>query len=100
MQYLYFAENYFKVTDEGIEMEELKNLTGQVWKDNINDFKPSLMPKMIEEVHQIDDADIKEDSDLETYKGEYLIDFSKDAMKCDFLHFLLNTSIFFGKITD
>lgn len=97
MQYLYFSENYFKVTDEGIEVEELKNLTGQVWQDNIKDFKPSLMPMMIEEVHKIDAADIKENPELEAYKGEYLIDFSEDAMKCDFLHFLLNTSIFFGK---
>lgn len=97
MQYLYFTDSYFKITDEGIEVEELKNLTGQVWQDNIKEFKPTLLPLMIENVHQISAEDIKENSELEAYQGEYLIDFHEDALKCDFLHFLLNTSIFFGK---
>ncbi len=97
MQYLYFSDNYFKITDEGIELEELKDLTGQVWQDNIKDFKPTLLPLMIKDVHKISLEDIKEDPDLALFKGEYTIDFSEDALKCDFLHFLLNTSIFFGK---
>lgn len=97
MQYLYFADNYFKITDENIEVHELKDLPGQVWEDNIKDFKPTLMDPMIQEVHKITELDIKEDPELAAYKGEYLIDFSEEALKCDFLHFLLNTSIFFGK---
>lgn len=97
MQYLYFNEVYFRITDEGIDVEEIKNLPGQVWEDNIMDFKPSKLPLMIENVHEISAADVKKDPELENYIGEYKIDFHKDAMKCHFLKFLLNTSIFFGK---
>jgi|GEM_PF-129462 len=97
MQYLYFNDSYFKITDEGIQLEELKNLSGQVWQDNIKDFSPKLLPPFIEEIHQISAKDAAENSDLSPYKGEYLIDFSEDALNCDFMHFLLNTSIFFGK---
>lgn len=97
MQYLYFADNYFKITDEGIEVHDLKDLPGQVWEDNIKDFNPTLLPPMIENVHKINGQDVQENPDLDLYKGEYTIDFAEDALDCDFLHFLLNTSIFFGK---
>lgn len=97
MQYLYFNDSYFKITDEGIYLDDLKNLSGQVWEDNIKDFKPSLLPPMIEEITKISSKEIKKIPDLEAYKGEYLIDFHEDAFDCDFLKFLLNTSIFFGK---
>ena len=97
MQYLYFNDSYFKITDEGIELQHLKDLTGQVWADNIKDFSPKLLSPMIKELHQINANDVKADADLAPYTGEYTIDFSEDAMDCDFLHFLLNTSIFFGK---
>lgn len=97
MQYLYFKDNYFKITDESIEVQDLKDLPGQVWQETIKDFSPTLLPLMIEEITKIDETHIKENEDLAVYKGEYLIDFHEDALKCDFLHFLLNTSIFFGK---
>ena len=96
-QYLYFKQNYIKITDEGIEFEEIKNLNGQVWRDSIIDFVPSKTELLINEVHQINTDDIKENEELANYKGEYTLDFSKDGENCHFLNFLLNTSIYFGK---
>ena len=87
-QYLYFKQNYIKITDEGIEFEEIKNLNGQVWRDSIIDFVPSKTELLINEVHQINTDDIKENEELANYKGEYTLDFSKDGENCQFLNFL------------
>lgn len=96
-QYLYFKESFFKITDEGIELENIKNLNGQVWQDNIIDFAPTKTEPLINEIHVINDTDIQDNPDLANYKGEYSLNFSPAGLKCHFLQFLLNTSIYFGK---
>ncbi|UOY07745.1 CHC2 zinc finger domain-containing protein [Muricauda sp. SCSIO 64092] len=96
-QYLYFNDCYFKVTDEDIELQEIKNLNGQVWKDNIKDFTPIKTELLISEVHQVGPEDVKEHADLQHHIGEYLLDFSEAGQNCHFLRFLLNTSTYFGK---
>lgn len=97
VQYLYFNQNYFKVTDEKIELEDIKNLQGQVWKDNIKDFSPSLTEPLIKEVHVIGEADAKDNPELKKHLGEFALDFSEPGLECHFLQFLLNTSIYYGK---
>ena len=100
IQFLYFNEAYIRVSDKSIELKEIKELGGHVWKDSIIDFTPSLVPNMITKIHQINEDDVKANSDLENFIGEYTIDFHSDALSCDFLHFLLNTSSFCGRNTD
>lgn len=97
MQYLYFKKNYFKVTDEGIFLEDIKNLDGQVWQDNILDFEPTLTEPLISEVHKITKADARENEQLQKHVGEYTLDFSEAGLKCDFLQFLWNTSVYFDR---
>ncbi|MEX0274283.1 MAG: CHC2 zinc finger domain-containing protein [Flavobacteriaceae bacterium] len=96
-QYIYFNKNFFKITDEGIELEEIKNLNGQVWRDNIIDFSPIKTEPLLSEVHQINENDIRANENLANFKGEYSVGFSESGNRCHFLSFLLNTSTFFGK---
>lgn len=97
IQYLYFKDNYFKITDEGIELKETKELNGQVWKDNIKDFVPQQTQLLIQNVQQVTAADAKENPELQNYIGEYALEFSEEGEACQFLTFLLNTSTYFGK---
>ncbi len=99
IQYLYFKDAYFRITEEGYELHELKDLTGQVWKDNIIDFSPSKTDILITEIHQVCDNDVKENPELKPFIGEYTIDFSEDGHDCHWLQFLLNTSTFVDKNT-
>lgn len=96
-QYLYFNDCYFKITDEDIELQEIKNLNGQVWKDNIKDFTPVRTEMLINSVHRISKKDVADNQDLERHIGEYALEFSKEGLDCHFLQFLVNTSIYFGK---
>lgn len=98
-QYLYFDDVHFFITEDEIKLEKNENISGHLWLDSITDFKPTLLPNYITNVHKISTADIKENPDLSNFLGEYAIDFHEDALKCDFLHFVLNTCIFFGKDT-
>lgn len=98
-QYLYFKDNFFKVTDEGIELHPIKTLNGQVWQESIIDFSPVKTPLLINEIHKVTADDAKENQELQPYIGEYTMNFSKEGEACHFLRFLLNTSIYFGKNT-
>ena len=97
MQYLYFNNEFWKITAEGIEAEEMKNLEGQVWTEKIKDFKPKKTDLLLSEVHQITAADAKQNKDLKQFIGEWTIDFSEEGHNCHFLKFLLNTSNFHNK---
>lgn len=94
LQYLYFQKNYWKITKDGIEEGELGDLNGDVWQDQLKDFTPSKLPLLLNEVHQINDEDIRNDESLAPFKGEWSIDFSDDGFNCHFLQFLVNTSNF------
>lgn len=94
LQFLYFKDSYWKITKEDIEVNKLKNLEGAVWKDQIKDFAPKKTNLMLNNIHQVNDDDIKDDQDLKLFKGEWTFEFSDEGMNCHFLQFLLNTSIF------
>lgn len=97
IQYLYFRNCYWKVTDEGIEETPLREIQGDVWKDKLRDFEPTKLPHLLNEVRKVTSAEAKENPDLKKYIGEYTIDFSEDGEKCHMLQFLLNTSRFSKK---
>lgn len=96
-QRIYFTDCYLDISNKGIKLENLKKLTGQIWHDSIIPFSPSKTELLIREVHKVTFEDAKDNPDLSDYIGEYSIDFSESGNECDFLRFLLNTSIFFGK---
>lgn len=91
IQYMYFNNSCWKITKEGVEIEDLKHLNGHIWKGQIKDFDPTKV-ELISSVHQINDEDIKKSNSLKDYKGEWTIDFTERGGRCHFLQFLINTS--------
>ncbi|MFI1771018.1 CHC2 zinc finger domain-containing protein [Thalassobellus citreus] len=97
LEYMFFNESFWKITAEGIEESDIKNVTGQVWETRLKDFSPKKTPLLLSEIHQITHQDAKESPDLKEYIGEWTIDFSEEGEKCDYLQFLYNTSNFYPK---
>jgi len=97
LQYLYFNNEYWKITEDGIESSEIQNLDGQVWAEKIKDFTPKKIEMLLSDVHQISAADVKNNSNLKEYIGEWTVDFTPEGDNCHFLQFLLNTSNFYHK---
>lgn len=91
IQYMYFNNSCWKITKNGIEIEDLKHINGHIWRTQIKDFEPSKV-SLLSEVHQITDEDIKANKKLEKFKGEWTIDFTKEGNDSHFLQFLVNTS--------
>ncbi|WP_378186859.1 hypothetical protein ACE939_00740 [Aquimarina sp. W85] len=97
IQYLYFKNCYWKITDAGIEETPLKEIEGDVWKDKLRDFEPTQLPPLLKEVHKLTPADAKENPELKNFIGEYTIDFSQDGERSHMLQFLFNTCRFSKK---
>lgn len=97
LQYLYFNQDFWKITEEGIEAADTKNLDGQVWTEKIKDFSPKKLPLLLSDIQQITAADAEENKKLHPYIGEWTLDITGDGAKCHFLQFLLNTSNFYHK---
>ncbi|WP_196890395.1 CHC2 zinc finger domain-containing protein [Aureivirga marina] len=95
LQYMYFNDKYWRISDEEIVEEELKNLEGQVWEDSILDFKPEKLDFFLKDIQEIGEKEIKKVPGLKDFKGEYLFEIMEEGQKCDFLQFLCNTSDFF-----
>jgi hypothetical protein len=91
IQYMYFQNECWKITKDGIENEKLKHLSGHIWKNQIKDFEPSKVD-LFSELQQITDEHIEADPSLKDFKGEWTLAFTKAGMNCHFLQFLLNTS--------
>lgn len=84
VQYLYFKNNYWKITKDKIEQNTLKDLDGFVWDKKVIDFEASIPEEPFLFVTQ-DEA------------GDFDIMLGEDAQQCDFLTFLFNTSNFYNK---
>ncbi|WP_109852784.1 hypothetical protein [Aquimarina sp. AU58] len=97
IQYLYFKNCYWKVTDEGFEQTPLKEIQGDVWKDKLRDFEPTKLPLLLKEVHKITAEDAKDNDRLKQYIGEYTIEFTEDGDRCHMLQFIMNTCRFTRK---
>lgn len=100
LEYMFFNETFWKITAEGIEQHDLKNVSGQVWEERLKDFTPKKTNLLLSEIHQINEDDIKESPSLAEYLGEWTIEFSDEGKQCNFLQFLYNTSNFYGKKED
>ncbi|ANW96721.1 hypothetical protein AXE80_10745 [Wenyingzhuangia fucanilytica] len=95
VQYMFFKDNYWKITKDGIEENLLQNLPGYVWKDKIRDFKPKKLNALIENITKIDDEVVKANPSLKNYQGDnWLFDITDTGDECDFLRFLFNASDF------
>ncbi|MFZ4523264.1 MAG: CHC2 zinc finger domain-containing protein [Bacteroidales bacterium] len=104
-QYLFFKNNYWKITAGGIEQKPLSDLQNYVWRDKVNDFDAALIGKVMVKVGQIDlDYILAHKLDPMEYEsaiGQYHVEFTKEAKECHFARFVYNTGEFFWyKIQD
>lgn len=97
LEYMFFNDCFWKITADGIEEGNIKNVSGQVWEERIKDFTPKKTELLFSEIHQITTKDVKENPALADYVGEWTLDFSEEGLACDFLQFLYNTSNFYFK---
>ena len=98
-QYLFFKNNYWKITSGGIDEKPLSDLQNFVWKDRVRDFDATLLGKEMIRVNQVDIdyiLDHKLDPlEYEPVMGQYMLEFSQEAKECNFCRFLYNTGEFF-----
>lgn len=98
-QYLFFKNNYWKITSEGIEEKPLTDLQNYVWKDRVNDFDATLLGKEMVSVNRIDIdyilAHHLDPMEYEPIMGQFDLKFSQEAKDCHFAQFLYNTGEFF-----
>lgn len=97
-QRLYFKDRVWDITPEGILEKPYSQLTNFVWADKIINFAPSLLPEFIE-VQKIGQEVIKRLNLQIEPETEFMVEFSRDAEKCDFFQFLRNTSNFYWRKT-
>jgi hypothetical protein len=98
-QFLFFKNNYWKITADGVEEKPLNDLQNYVWKDRVNDFDATLIGKEMISVSKIDLdyllAHKLDPMEYEPVMGQYMVDFSKEAKDCHFARFIYNTGEFF-----
>lgn len=98
-QYLFFKNNFWKITSVGIEQKPLSDLTNYVWKDKINDFDAGVVENQMIRVKRIDIDYVLEHKldplEYEPLMGQYVIEFTPQAKECHFCRFLYNTGEFF-----
>lgn len=96
VQYLYFSENYWKITAEGITESPLKNLDGYIWHNKIRDFNAKKLDAPIIKVDYAKPAGEKG----KVKKGEFtytLHSFPDPNKKCHFERYLWYTSNFYWR---
>jgi DNA primase len=80
-QFLYFNNNYWKISDSGIEEHSMNDLPGFVWKDKVIGFEPKLIPDFFKV------ESITKDNTL-----MYGAKISDECQNCHYFQFLYNTS--------
>lgn len=93
VQFLYFSENYWKITAEGIYEDPLKNLDGHVWKNKIRDFNAKKLSDPLITVNFSEDKHHPVKGNRK--KGDYFFEINPEGQKCHFLKYLWNTSNFY-----
>lgn len=96
-QYLYFKDNAWKITADGIKSISINDIDHQVWAENVMNFSAQLLDKPLIEVERITDAFINKihadkREDYAKHKGGFLYDINDKGQKCHFLKFLENAS--------
>lgn len=99
LQYLYFKNEFWRITDEGVKALPIDQLDKAVWSDNILDFKaechkPLLTITQIDQefIESIDKEDRKK---MMQHYGKYQVEISEAAEQSDFFVYLHHTSNFF-----
>lgn len=82
IQYLYFKNTYWKITQDGIEVKPLKELPGHVWDKKIIDFDGKALEDPLFTVTRDEN-------------GIFDIEANEQALQCDFFNFIRNTSNFY-----
>lgn len=91
VQYLYFSENYWKITEEGITESPLKNLDGYIWHNKIRDFNAKKLETPLIKV----EYKKPEGENSKRKKGEFTYTLSPEAENCHFQKYLWYTSNFY-----
>ena len=104
-QYLFFKNNFWKITATGIEQKSLSDLQNYVWKDRVNDFDATLLGKEMVKVNKISLDYILEHNldpiEHEPVMGQFELEFTQEAKECHFAQFVYKTGEFFwNKIQD
>jgi len=82
-QYLYFKNCYWKITADGVEQRDLKELPKHIWEDKIIDFEPTYIGHSLCETHR--------------KNNKWYINQAPEMRKCDMAMFDLRTSWFSWK---
>ncbi len=96
VQYIYFKNKAWKITENGIESSLITELDGHIWKNQIIDFNMIDIKEDFIKVEPITEKTLEKKPILsKEILGMYSIEFSKEADKCDFLQFLIRTGDFY-----
>ena len=102
-QFLFFKNNYWKITAGGIESKPMNDLQNYVWDDRVNDFDATLIGREMVKVEKFDlDYVLKHKLDPIEYEpvfNQFKITFTQEARDCHFAQFLYNTGEFFWNKT-
>lgn len=88
LQYMYFKDTYWKITENGIDEQQFDELNGHVWQDRIKDIKVKKLPQLIK---------------VNNNNGKYTLEFPNGVdlvKKCHFFRYLMNTSNFYWRDTN
>jgi DNA primase len=76
-QHLFFKNQIWAVTPEGIKTEPINQMKSHVWADQIKSFEPTVLPPLFS---------------VEKTESGFEFDVSQNAEQCEFYQFLLNVS--------
>jgi DNA primase len=96
-QYMFFQDSYIKITADSIEEDTFDKLKTYVWSDKIKDHKLKIYDNPLIHVDVITLENIKalpaeQQHQLKQFIGQYSIDFTEEALKSDFLQYIIKTS--------
>ncbi len=96
-QNLYFKDKFWKITAEGIKEFNYTQMERHVWQDKIIDFEAHMLKEPMIKIKRISPEMKQKKEYANLPKGEFIIQVSQDAQKCDFLRFLSNASKFYWR---
>ena len=96
-QNMYFKDKFWKITAEGIKEYNYTQMEKFVWQDKIVDFEAKILTDPMINVKRVTN-EMKQQKEFEQLpEGEFIIQVSNEAQKCDFLRFLSNASKFYWR---
>jgi DNA primase len=76
-QHLFFKNQIWTITPEGISNEPINQMKNHVWADQMKDFEPEVLPPLFT---------------VSKKESRYQFEVTKNAEECEFYQFLLNVS--------